>query len=158
MLLEIPWKLYESGMESFQTKGNLWKNHANSSTTQEIPVTSSEFSRIQSFYLFLNNFEIWGSFNNSSFKGLLDRRQEAILSLNHLIATLVFEIREFKSKHVNYGSYVNEVLANIIRIIIFFDLVKTILLKKKDYNSIDSSDKQLPNYSSTISKRSHKDK
>ena len=124
----------------------------------EVPISTSNSSRIKSFYYFLHNFEIWGSFNNSFFKGLVERRQTALLSLIRLTNYLVYEIKEFKNKHQNYDKYVSEVLWNIFKILIYFDLVKTLLLKKKDFNSIDHSDKNIKNYSSLVSNNFQKEK
>lgn len=67
---------------------------------------------------------------------LLSRRQAALEELNLLWVTLLFHIKEFQNHNSNYGPRIIEILTRLIRLTIHYDVVRSILNKKKQEGMI----------------------
>lgn len=67
---------------------------------------------------------------------LLARRQTALEELNLLCVTLLFQIKEFQNHNSNYGSRIVEILTKLIKLLIYYDVVRSILMKKKQEGTL----------------------
>lgn len=96
----------------------------------------------KSCLLYFWNFEIWGSYKKSERKTLCGRREVALNELNNLTNRLVIAIKEFQLNNTNYEKYVSSIIMNISKVLLYFDILRTTLSKKKqELTVMDYSDK-----------------
>lgn len=93
---------------------------------------------------YLLNFEIWGSYKEWGTKDLPSRRNTALGNLTHLTTIMIYDIKEFKLNHLQYSKYVSQILLWLTKCLAYYDIIKTILTKKKvDNESLDGSEKRI---------------
>lgn len=81
--------------------------------------------------LFFQNFEIWGSFNEAERQDIEGRRENTLFKLNKFTSMIVIIIEEFLSSNSNYGSYVNKIIQDLLKVVIYFEILRTTMVKKK---------------------------
>lgn len=75
---------------------------------------------------------------------LLLRREAALNNLSSLLSTLVHDIKEFKNKNTTYDPYVTKIIVQLCKILIYYDIVRNTLIKKRnEASSIGESEKNL---------------